>query len=140
MHVFLDRNIWQASIMLITNQPHLKEEESLEGWDCLDDWAILEVRGNEINGQSLVSNATSQSITVAMPMICPSLSNIDAEHSEAQNTSKLGERQVDMIPCEDVIFASIIDGSESGYLEEDKDSRKTSVITGSPSDSNDFLV
>ena len=126
--------------MLITNQTNLKEEESLENWDCLDNWGMLEVRGKEVNGQILVSNTTSQSIKVEMPMICPSLSNIDEEHSKAQNTSKLGKCQVEMIPCENVIFASIIDGSESGYLEEDKDSRKTSVITGSPSDSNDFLV
>ena len=126
--------------MLITNQTHLKEEELLENWDCLDNWGMLEDRDSEKNGKRLISNTSNRSNHSEIPIICPNLNNNGKENSEAQNTSMLGERQLDMLPCENVIFASIIDGSESEYLEDDKDSRKTSVVNGSPSDSNDFLV
>jgi len=126
--------------MLITNQTHLKEEELLENWDCLDNWGMLEDRDSEKNGKRLISNTSNRSNHSEIPIICPNLNNNGKENSEAQNTSMLGEHQLDMLPCENVIFASIIDGSESEYLEDDKDSRKTSVVNGSPSDSNDFLV
>ena len=138
MHVFLDRNIWQASIMLVTNQTHLKDEELLENWDCLDNWGMLEDQDNITNGKSLDSNTSNRNNL--SEIICPNLNNNVKESSEAQNTSMLGERQLDMLPCENVIFASIIDGSESEYQDDDKDSRKTSVVHGSPSESNDFLV
>ena len=126
--------------MLITNQTHDKGEESLENWDCFDDWGVLEGRDDEINGKSVVSNTISRNNQSEIPIVCPILNNNCKEGSEAQNTSILGEHQVDMLPCENVILASIIDGSESEYLEDDTESRKTSVVSGSPSDSTDFLV
>merc|ERR1712150_357629 len=65
LHVFLDRNIWQASIMLIDNDNKNDRDEEVTNWDNLDNWGPLENNYNYLNNSNTYnkSNATSNVTT-----------------------------------------------------------------------------
>ena len=55
LHVFLDRNIWQASIMLINDESENDKDDVFKNWDSLDEWGSQENYFNIISSLSFIS-------------------------------------------------------------------------------------
>ena len=134
LHVFLDRNIWQASIMLIDNESTNEEDEALRNWDNLDEWAPQENYFHQLENNQDNSKSDTRS----------SLARLDTSNGlksqiipiSIQTPDKFGKKDY---TCDTLSFPEMNEKSDVGSLDEMKDSF-VPVLVGSANGSNDFMV
>ena len=134
LHVFLDRNIWQASIMLINDESRNDEDENLKNWDNLDEWVLQENHLNQLkNSQDdsksdIHSNFASRDTSNGLKsQIIP---------TSIQTPEQLGDRDY---TSDTLNYPETSEKSDVASLSEMKDSYAP-VLVGSANGSSDFMV
>ena len=140
LHVFLDRNIWQASIMLIDNDNRNDRDEEMTNWDNLDNWGALENNYNYLNNSNTYnkSNATLN-VTTRETVESSGLQITDTESFKTQKFSIPNKTYENNESCASFYCPEINEKPDLGSLEEMKDSY-VPVLVGSASGSNDIMV
>lgn len=140
LHVFLDRNIWQASIMLIDNVALNHENVAITNWNDLDDWGAQEKNVNHFENNK-TTNQSNNALTLST---CETTNSSGLQIPDTENLKS----QIISIPnhiyenneSQDTLYCSDINEKfEVGSLEEMKESY-VPVSVGSTSGSNDIMV
>ena len=130
LHVFLDRNIWQASIMLINDDIKSKDHDFLKNWDQIDDWygqESTQKHFEEINHHDKSNTLTTYKMD-------------ESQFSSFTNLSKLSNKlsKNGDVACQ-YACPQMTEKSDVESLNDMKESF-VPVLVGSTNGSNDFMV
>ena len=133
LHVFLDRNIWQASIMLINDDTRNEENECMRNWDKIDEWGTQDKNHDHLKKINILDKSDTDNTLATFKIEELKISspfNPDKPLNKFSESSKMN--------CSSV-YPEVTEKSDVESLDEMKESF-VPVVVGSANESNDFMV
>ena len=133
LHVFLDRNIWQASIMLANNYTRNEENVCLRNWEEIDEWGTQDENHDHSKKINVLDKSDTDNTLATLKIEELEISTPFNPNNPLNKFSESSEMNCSSI------YPEATEKSDVESLDEMKESF-VPVVVGSANESNDFMV